>query len=343
VKKPIRVLVVDDSMICREVIATLLNMAPDIDVVGKAADGREAIDLNRELKPDLITMDAKMPGVDGFSAISEIMSTQPVPIVMVTGYLTVEGASMTLKALALGALDIMEKPEFDGPLASTLREKVRLLAGVPVYKREPRQSRGRPVAGGAGAKMEGRSSKIVAIASSTGGPKALLEILAQLPKGFGSCILVTQRLPEGFSAGFAEWLNAEVFLEVHEAREGDRIEPGKVLVAPSGRHLVLRSRDQIGLSDEPAVDGHRPSGSLMFKSIARRRPKDSIGIVLSGIGVDGASGLLELKQSGGLCLAQNESSSLFFDMPKAAIEAGAVDEVLDIEEISGFLLRCVES
>ncbi len=327
-------------MICREVITTLLNMAPDIDVVGKAADGREAIDLNRQLKPDLITMDAKMPGVDGFSAISEIMSTQPVPIVMVTGYLTVEGASMTLKALALGALDIMEKPEFDGPLASTLREKVRLLAGVPVYRREPRRPGGRPVAGG---RTAGRASKIVAITSSTGGPKALLEILAQLPREFGSCILVTQRLPEGFSAGFAEWLNAEVLLDVREAQEGDCIEPGKVLVAPSGRHLVLRSRDQVGLSDEPAVDGHRPSGSLMFRSIARRRPKDSIGIVLSGIGVDGASGLLDLKQSGGFCVAQNESSSLFFDMPKAAIEAGAIDEVLDIEEISGFLLRCAES
>jgi len=327
-------------MICREVITTLLDMSPDIDVVGKAADGREAIDLNRQLKPDIITMDAKMPGVDGFSAISEIMSTQPVPIVMVTGYLTVEGASMTLKALAMGALDIMEKPEFDGPLASTLREKVRLLAGVPVYKREPKKQHGATTAS---TKMEGRTSKLIGITSSTGGPKALLEILAPLPKEFKSCILVTQRLPEGFSAGFAEWLNEEVFLKVREAKDGDRIEPGTVLVAPSSRHLVLRSRDQVGLSDEPAVDGHRPSGSLMFKSIARRCAKDSIGIVLSGIGVDGASGLLELKKSGGLCLAQNQASSLFYDMPKAAIEAGAVNEVLDIEEIAGFLLRCAES
>jgi two-component system chemotaxis response regulator CheB len=340
VKKPIRVLVVDDSMICREVITTLLNMAPDIDVVGHASDGREAIDLNRQLRPDIITMDAKMPGVDGFDAISEIMASHPVPIVMVTGYLTVEGASMTLKALAMGALDIMEKPEFDGPLASTLREKVRLLAGVPVFKREPKKQRGYSVAT---TKMEGRASKIVAIASSTGGPKALLEILAPLPKEFKSCVLVTQRLPEGFATGFAEWLNAEVFLDVREAKDGDRIEPGKVLVAPSGRHLVLRSRDQIALSDEPAVDGHRPSGSLMLKSIARRCAKDSIGIVLSGIGVDGASGLLELRQSGGFCLAQDETSCLFFDMPKAAIEAGAVNEILDIEEITGFLLRCTES
>lgn len=327
-------------MICREVLTTLLDMAPDIDVVGKAADGREAIDLNRQLKPDLITMDAKMPGVDGFSAIQEIMATQPVPIVMVTGYLTVEGASMTLKALAMGALDIMEKPEFDGPLAATLREKVRLLAGVPVFKREPKSQGGRPVAK---SKMEARASKLIAITSSTGGPKALLEILAPLPREFQSCILVTQRLPEGFSAGFAEWLNAEVFLKVREAREGDPLEPGTVLVAPSGRHLVLRSRDQVGLSDEPAVDGHRPSGSLMFKSIARRCAKDTIGIVLSGIGVDGASGLLELKKSGGFCLAQNKASCLFYDMPKAAIEAGAVNEVLDIEEIAGFLLRCAES
>lgn len=339
-KKPIRVLVVDDSMICREVIGTLLNMAPDIDVVGKAADGREAIDLNRQLKPDIITMDAKMPGVDGFSAIREIMATQPVPIVMVTGYLTVEGASMTLKALAMGALDIMEKPEFDGPLASTLREKVRLLAGVPVFKREPKGPGGHPVAKST---MEARASKLIAITSSTGGPKALLEILAPLPKEFKSCILITQRLPEGFSAGFAEWLNAEVFLKVREAQEGDPLEPGTVLVAPSGCHLVLRSRDQVGLSDEPAVDGHRPSGSLMFKSIARRCAKDSIGIVLSGIGVDGASGLLELKKSGGFCLAQAQAGCLFYDMPKAAIEAGAVNEVLDIEEIAGFLLRCAES
>jgi len=330
-------------MICREVITTLLDMAPDIDVVGKAADGQEAIDLNRQLKPDIITMDAKMPGVDGFSAIQEIMASHPVPIVMVTGYLTVEGASMTLKALAMGALDIMEKPEFDGPLASTLREKVRLLAGVPVFKREPKEPGERATAGKAPAGVEGRASKLIAITSSTGGPKALLEILAPLPKDFKSCILITQRLPEGFSAGFAEWLNAEVFLKVREAKEGDPIEPGTVLVAPSGRHLVLRSRDQVGLSDEPAVDGHRPSGSLMFKSIARRCAKDSIGIVLSGIGVDGASGLLELKKSGGFCLAQGKTGCLFYDMPKAAIEAGAVNEVFDIEEMTGFLLRCAES
>ncbi len=339
-KKPIRVLVVDDSIICREAIAILLNQAPDIDVVGKAADGREAIDLNRQLRPDIITMDAKMPGVDGFAAISEIMASQPVPIVMVTGYLTAEGAGMTLKALALGALDIMEKPEFDGSLASTLREKVRLLAGVPVYKREPKKQREYTVMT---TNVEGRASKIVGIVSSTGGPKALLEILAPLPKKFKSCILVTQRLPKGFSTGFAEWLNAEVSLEVREAKDGDRIEPGKVLVAPSGCHLVLRSRDRIALSDEPMVDGHRPSGSMMFKSIARRCARDSIGIVLSGIGVDGASGLRELRQSGGFCLAQNETSSLFFDMPKAAIEAGAVNEILDIGEIAGFLLICAES
>ena len=335
-KKPIRVLVVDDSLVCRELLSEFLNQSKDIQVVGKASSGKEAIVLNQKLRPDLITMDVMMPGLDGYATIEEIMSSLPVPILVVTSAPVKKGVDQNFKALYAGALDMVEKPEVNGEAADVFRDKVRLLAGVPVIhrtkKKKAKRDRSSP-----GSLIGHRS--IVAIASSTGGPKALVEILGALPRKYGACILVTQHMPQAFTSGFAAWLDHEVALDVSEARESDPIVPGRVLVAPSDRHLVMQSPASVALSDEPPVGSHRPSGTMMFGSVAGICGPNTVGIVLSGMGRDGADGLLDLRRAGGLCIAQDEASSLVFGMPKAAIEMGAVDEVLDIAGIADLLVQ----
>lgn len=335
-KKPIRVLVVDDSLVCRELLSEFLNQSGDIQVVGKAGSGKEAIVLNRKLRPDLITMDVMMPGLDGYATIEEIMSSLPVPILVVTSAPVKAGEDQNFRALSAGAIDMVEKPDVNGEAVDVLRSKVRLLAGVPVIhrtrKNKAKLSRSRP-----GSMTNHRP--IVAITSSTGGPKALVEILGALPRNYGACILVTQHMPQAFTSGFAAWLDHEVAMDVSEAREGDTIFPGRVLVAPSDRHLVMQSPATVMLSDEPPVGSHRPSGTLLFSSIAGICGSKTVGIVLSGMGRDGADGLLDLHRAGGLCIAQDQASSLVHGMPRAAIDMGAVDEVLDIAGITDLLLH----
>jgi two-component system chemotaxis response regulator CheB len=334
VKKIIRVLVVDDSIVCCEVLTELLNRADDIQVAGTATSGKEAIILNRHLRPDLITMDVQMPGLDGFATIEEIMASLPVPILMVTSSPVHRGVDRTFQALSAGALDLMEKPDLDSPLTEVLHEKVRLLSGVQVIHRRRKATRQKAD------KIDRPSKKkpIVAITSSTGGPKLLHEILSALPRNLSSCILVTQHIPDGFSQGLAEWLNTLSSLEVCEAVENMRIKPGRVIIAPSNRHLIMRTPKSVGLSKAAPVGNHRPSGTTMFQSLAKVCPKETIGIILSGMGRDGAEGLLELSRAGGYCFAQDELSSLVFGMPKAAIEIGATNKTLNINSIINLLV-----
>jgi two-component system chemotaxis response regulator CheB len=335
-KPLIRVLVVDDSLVCRELLSEQLNQSKDIQVVGQACSGKEAIVLNRKLLPDLITMDVMMPGLDGYATIEEIMSSLPVPILVVTSVPEKDGVGQNFKALSAGALDILEKSEVNDEAAEVLRNKVRLLAGVPVihHTKKEKKQRIRSLPG-----LSTGHRFVVAITSSTGGPKALVEILGALPRKYGAAILVTQHMPRAFTSGFVAWLDHEVALDVSAAREGDTILPGRVLVAPGDRHLVMRSSSTVGLSDEPPVGSHRPSGTLMFSSVAGTCGSKTVGVVLSGMGRDGADGLLDLHRAGGLCIAQDEASSLVFGMPKVAIDMGAVDEVLDIVGITDLLVQ----
>lgn len=333
---PIRVLVVDDSLICREMLTDLLQRSGDIKVVGTARNGKEAIQLNRELAPDLITMDVQMPGMDGFTAVEEIMATQPVPILVVTSSPMHEGVDRTFRALAVGALDLLAKPELEGELADTLREKVKLLAEVRVVHRSRRRSRARELQPAPGGE---KPRSIVAIGASTGGPRVLLEILAGLPRDHPSCFLLTQHMPDGFDAGFADWLNGELALDVIQAQDGTPVKPGQLLVAPNGHHLGLQSRHTVKLSDDPPVDNHRPSATFMFQSVADTCANESIGIILTGMGRDGARGLSSLRQAGGICIAQDEATSLVFGMPREAIELNAADRILNINEIKNTLLR----
>jgi len=331
----IRVLVVDDSMICREMLTELLQRQGDIQVVGRARNGKEAIELSRKLQPELITMDIQMPGMDGFTAIEEILALQPVPILVVTSSPVHHGEDRSFRALAAGALDLVRKPELEGPLAEQLRQKVRTLAGVRVVRRIRRRSDAfSPVAAG-----REKERSIVAIAASTGGPRVLLELLGDVSCHHPCSFLLTQHIPEGFCAGFAEWLNEELALDVSLARDGEGLRPGRLLVAPTGFHLSLRAGKVVRLSDDPPDDNHRPSASYMFRSLAASHGPQTVGIVLTGMGRDGALGLLELRRAGGLCIAQDEASSLVFGMPRAAVELQAAERVMDIAAMKQLLLR----
>jgi two-component system, chemotaxis family, protein-glutamate methylesterase/glutaminase len=333
---PIKVLIVDGSIVSGELLTDLLNKAADIQVVGKATNGKQAIAMNQRLKPNLITIDVQMPGLDGFTVIEEIMATHPVPILVVTSSRN-DIVDLTFRSLSSGALDLVEKPDLDGSLAEALRHKIRLLAGICVVHRIRKK---RKIMTTEQLDFPVKRRPIVAIASSTGGPKVLLDILMAIPRDFSGCILVTQHMADGFNRGFIQWLDSELSLNVSEARQNDPIRAGRVLIAPMGAHLVLQSREMATLSADAPVNGHRPSGTVMFRSIARICPSEAIGIVLSGMGSDGADGLLELHKAGGLCVAQDEQSSVIFGMPRAAIECDAVDKVLDIGGISDFILSC---
>jgi two-component system, chemotaxis family, protein-glutamate methylesterase/glutaminase len=337
-KGKIKVLIVDDSVVCQEVMTAFLGQAPDIEVVGTASSGKEAILRNEELKPDLITMDLLMPGMDGFQTVEEIMATRPTPILVVTSEPVVNGVDKTFRALTVGALDLIRKPDPLKEPVNALIDKIRTLAGVVVIKRHKKISR---VTCPDPSAVPART--LFGIASSTGGPKVLLSLLGALGRDFPGTILVVQHLPVGFHESFAAFLNNELTLDVSLARENEEIRPGRVLLAPADHHMYLRSPSRIGLGRSHLVCGQRPSGTVLFQSMARVCPGICAGIVLTGMGRDGAEGLLELKTAGGLCVAQDEASSIVFGMPKVAVELQAVERILNVEELRHFLVtmgRC---
>ncbi len=332
--KPIRVLVVDDSVVCRAILTGILDRQPDIQTIGEAESGKDAIALNRKLRPDLITMDIQMPGMDGFATIEEIMAESPVPILVVTSAPVQDGVDQTFRAIQAGALDLVAKPEPNNAHGDRLVEKVRVLSGVKVIRH--RRKRARPAVVSKGGLS--RQVKVVAIAASTGGPKILVEILGSLPRDLGAGVLLVQHLPDDFHPGFIQWLDQEIALDVEAAVDGGRVTPGKVLVAPGGRHLEAAPGGLVKLTSGPAVGSHRPSANPLFESVASVYGADAMGVMLSGMGRDGADGLLALRAAGGLCVAQDEATSLIFGMPRAAIEVGAAERILGIAEIA----KCIQ-
>jgi two-component system, chemotaxis family, protein-glutamate methylesterase/glutaminase len=325
--RPIRILVADDSELFREVLARVVTAEPGFEVVATAADGDEAARLARTLRPDVITMDLNMPDADGFSGIARIMAETPTPILVLT---VSREEAVGFRALSLGALDILEKPSPEVDLAeygALLRSRLRLLAGVRVI-RHLRGLRGRP----APESRPAVRAELVVVGASLGGPRALATLLRALPAGFHAPILVVQHIADGFTEGLASWLDQESSLEVRQARGGDPLHAGLVLLAPPGRHLVV-TRGAAQLSDSPPVDSFRPSVTPLFLSAAEAYGRRACGVILTGMGRDGAEGLRALKKAGGHTIAQDEASSAVFGMPRAAIETGAVDRVLPLDEI----------
>lgn len=325
----IRVLVVEDMPTARELVIGILSSDPEIEVVGQAADGAEAVELVRRLRPDAITMDVMMMPVDGIQATALIMAERPTPIVIVTS-LDVNEVTLSMRALGAGALAALPKPRGPGSAAFAddarrLITTVKAMSRVALLRR-PGAARPTPLPVQARPAHRGR---IVAIAASTGGPAALQRILARLPAAFPAPILVVQHIALGFAEGFARWLSSAGPLPVRVAEDGAPLAPGAVVVAPDDRHLgVTPDGARLAISAEPPVGGFRPSGTHLFRAVAAAFGPGSVGVILSGMGRDGVEGLVRIRQAGGRILAQDGLSAAVNGMPGAAVEAGLADAVV---------------
>jgi len=339
----VRVLVVDDSALMRKLIPQMLATDNSIEVVGTAMDGSFCLRKIEELQPNVVTLDLEMPGMNGMDTLKEIMRRHPLPVIVVSSHST-EGASITLKALALGAFDFVAKPH-DATLhmADAAREliaKIKVAAECKVVR--PGWLMGASVrpAKIAAAKITHAPTRTIGIGISTGGPQALEYLLAQLPADFPGTIVIVQHMPEGFTEMFARRLDDLCPLRVKEAQSGDVLQAGRVLVAPGSRHLTVKRLpmgDVAVLNDEGPVNGHRPSVDVLFHSLAHEFGKNGIGVLMTGMGDDGAEGLGEVKKAGGVTIAQSEESCVVFGMPKAAIERGYATRVVALDVLSSTL------
>lgn len=344
----IKVLIVDDSAVVRKILSTRLSKDRDIEVVGTAADPFIARDKIINLKPDVVTLDVEMPRMDGISFLQRLMTYYPLPVIMVSS-LTQAGCETTLRALEIGALDFVTKPSLDvshslDEIVAELAIKIKESAKVKVKKREhsPNTDKRNICVKPAQTShaLIKSTHKIVAIGASTGGTEALKEVLMQMPPNAPG-ILVVQHMPQLFTKSFAERLNSLCSIEVREAKDGDSIIPGLALIAPGNYHMELRrngARYHVVTNQELPVKRHRPSVEILFESVAKYAGSNAIGVIMTGMGDDGASGLLRMKECGAKTLAQDEESCVVFGMPKEAIKLGAVDTVVPLHKITHTIL-----
>lgn len=356
--KKIKVLVVDDSAFMRKVISDIINSQNDMQVVGVARNGEEALQKAQELGPDVVTLDVEMPVMDGITALKKIMETDPVPVVMLSS-LTQNGAEMTMKALQLGAVDFVPKPSGTisldiAKVSEDIVRKVRIAALARPQIRRLFSGAGslgsvaRPVSPGIplSRPVGGRLEKLVLIGTSTGGPKALHEVIPRLPGDLEAGVLIVQHMPPGFTASLAARLDGISGLRVKEAEHGEVIAPGTAYVAPGDYHLLVMTDKETGLGRllvnltfDPPVSGHRPSVDAMFESVARSFWGHIVGVIMTGMGQDGAKGVIHLKKRGAKIIAEDSSTCIVFGMPKAAIETGQVDKVVPLPEIAQEIQR----
>ncbi|MBX7101453.1 MAG: chemotaxis response regulator protein-glutamate methylesterase [Myxococcaceae bacterium] len=341
---PVRVLVVDDSAVVRRMLSDRLSREPGIEVVGTAPSPVFAWDRIKELRPDALTLDVEMPEMDGVSFLRILMRERPMPVVMVSS-LTTRGAEATLDALESGAFDFVTKPGLGstGELAVLIPEIAEKLRAATRARVRPRTAGPRPLASVArpAGSLTNTTEKVIAIGSSTGGTEAVREILERLPADSPGVVIV-QHMPEAFTASWARRCNASSALEVSEARHGDRLLPGHALIAPGNQHLRLVRRGgqyHVALSQEPPYNRHRPSVDVLFHSVAEHAGRNALGVILTGMGADGAAGLLSMRQAGAFTCAQDEASCVVFGMPREAIALGAAAEVLPLEDIAARLVE----
>jgi two-component system chemotaxis response regulator CheB len=345
-KSPIRVLVVDDSLVVRQILVSMLESEPGFEVVGQARDGEEAVRLTARLRPDVITMDIRMPRMDGLGAIGQIMSTTPTPIVVVAASVYESDLNIAFTAIEAGALTVVEKPRGITPEAyeatrDQLVTAIRLMSDVQVVTIRPAWRRPEPVTIRPIDVQETTGApsitSLIAIAASTGGPGVLRGIFHALPGDFAIPIVVVQHITSGFAHGFARWLNGESALQITLAEDGEPIRPGRVLIAPDDTHLTISPGGIVRLDHSEPIQGQRPSATRLFESAARTCGSTTVGIVLTGMGEDGADGLESLHQAGGHVIAQDEETCVVFGMPKAAIDRQVVNRVMPPDKIASVL------
>jgi two-component system, chemotaxis family, protein-glutamate methylesterase/glutaminase len=336
----IKVLIVDDSAVVRKIFSDQLSRDREINVVGAAPDPFVARDFIVKFKPDVITLDLEMPRMDGLTFLRKVMRYHPVPVIIVSS-LTPKGGEMAMEALSSGAVDVMCKPGAAytvGDMAIDLIEKVKDASRVRVSTMAaPQMTRGAMPQ----TSLRKTTNKVIAIGASTGGTVALEAILKTLPPNSPG-IIITQHMPEMFTKSFAERLDSICDIDIKEAEEGDSIMSGRALIAPGNKHMLMRRsgvRYYVDVKDGPLVNRHRPSVDVMFRSVSKVAGRNAVGVILTGMGADGAKGLMEMKESGAKTIAQNEESCVVFGMPKVAIEIGASDIVLPLEEIPDCILR----
>jgi two-component system, chemotaxis family, protein-glutamate methylesterase/glutaminase len=334
-----RIFVVDDSAFIRKALARVLKAEPELRLVGDAASGQEAMEKIPEADPDLVTLDVAMPGMDGRQVLRALLRWKPsLKVVMLSAH-TSEGAEATVEALAAGAVDFIDKTSFNVMDLDTLRRevigKLKVLTSNGSRTGAPQQAAS---AGDHSARLAAAAGcELCVIGASTGGPSALQRILERIPAGFPMPIVIVQHMPAGFTHPFADRLRRLSRLQVSEAVEGDRLRPGRVLVAPAGRHLRITSSLGVVLASEPAEAKHIPSVDVTMKSAARSRPGRVLGILLTGMGTDGAEGMGAIRAGGGLTIGESEASCVVYGMPRAAEARGAVSHMLSLAEIISFL------
>lgn len=344
---PFKVLIVDDSALMRQLLCKILDSDPELTVVGTAGDPYVAREKIIALKPDVLTLDIEMPRMDGLTFLEKLMRGHPMPVVMISS-LTARGADATLRALSMGAIDYVSKPKLDVS-NGTIEQAAEIVAKVKAAARA--RVRCVNVTTAPQRKSPGQNyqfsatHKVVAIGASTGGTEALKELLSPLPADFPGIVIV-QHMPEAFTRQFAERLDSLCKIRVQEAKDGDRILPGHALLAPGGHHMAVVRKGMeyaVHVYRGERVNLHIPSVDVMFSSCARSMGKNALGVLLTGMGADGARGMLEMKQAEAFNIAQDESTSVVFGMPKEAILLKAVDEVLPLDQIPGALLRRLAS
>jgi two-component system chemotaxis response regulator CheB len=350
----VKVLIIDDSAVMRKFLSDILSKSPQIEVIGTALDATFAAKKINTLNPDVITLDIEMPGIDGLTFLQKLMIANPIPVIMVST-LTAKGTAEAVKALEYGAIDVIAKPQLDSAdktaeFSRELVEKVLAAGGSrPQLKRRPAP---RPdvevkypadVIISKAERIKGNkpSQKVIAIGASTGGTEVIDQILVALPVGTPG-IVITQHMPEKFTEAFANRVNSKSRLLVKEARNGDRLLTDMALIAPGGKHMLLkydRNGYWVEINDGQPVNRHKPSVDVMFRSVSQCAGDAAVGIICTGMGNDGAAGLLEMKEAGAYTIAQNEESCVVFGMPREAIKLGGADKITDIEGIIEYIKK----
>lgn len=349
-----RVLVIDDSALMRKLLTEIINAAPDLEVVGAAPDAMVAREMIKTLNPDVVTLDVQMPKMDGLEFLERLMRLRPTPVVMVSSF-TEAGSETTLKALELGAVDFIGKPKNDAQhsmadYAQELCDKLRAASTARLFKRAPVRPLGpgtTPVTSGsssngsAGLGRQYASGLVIYLGASTGGTEAIKEFLAGVP---ADCppILIVQHMPEAFTASFAKRLDSLVAPKVIEAQGGEKVESGVVYIAPGHSHMQVRKLSlglQIELLQTPPVNRHRPAVDVLFDSAAKISGKNALGVILTGMGKDGAQGMLKMRQAGAMTFGQDEASCVVYGMPREAFLVGAVQEVVSLAEMPKRVLQ----